>query len=272
MKAITAKQLNLYFLFGISFLLAGFSYSCGTQGARGFNVFSLEDEMTLGQQVKTEIESNPQEYPILPEQGNQEIYTYIRGLSNSILNSGQLTHKNDFAWEVKIIKDDETLNAFCTPGGYIYVYTGLIKYLDSEDELLGVLGHEIAHADLRHSTRQLTKVMGLQVLMAVVSGNSDPTMVEQIALALSSLKFSRTHETEADMHSVHYLCNSGYNAAGAAGFFKKIQGSGGTPPEFISTHPDPGNRVEQIELKEQELGCKGSNTNQSRYEQKKKLL
>ena len=136
---------------------------------------------------------------------------------------------------------------------------------------MGVLGHEIAHADLRHSTRQLTKVMGLQVLLAVVSGNSDPTMIEQVALALTSLKFSRTHETEADEHSVHYLCNSGYNAAGAAGFFEKLEGSS-TPPEFISTHPDPGNRVENIHLKEQEMGCTGKNTNQSKYEKMKKLL
>ena len=63
---------------------------------------------------------------------------------------------SDFDWELKIIHDDETLNAFCAPGGYIYVYTGLIKFLAHEDNLAGVIGHEIAHADLRHSTQQLT--------------------------------------------------------------------------------------------------------------------
>lgn len=251
----------------VSFLLV----SCSPKPGQGFNLFSIEDEKALGLQVKTEIESNTQEYPVLAERGNEEIYRYIRGLSNSIVNSGKLTHKNEFAWEVKIIKDDKTLNAFCTPGGYIYVYTGLIKYLDSEDELMGVLGHEIAHADLRHSTRQLTKVMGLQVLLAVISGNSDPSMIEQVALALTSLKFSRTHETEADEHSVHYLCSSGYNAAGAAGFFEKMQGNS-TPPEFISTHPDPGNRVENIKLKKKEMGCRGRKTNETQYERMKKLL
>jgi predicted Zn-dependent protease len=256
----------------LSIVVVGFLLvSCSPKPGKGFNLFSIEDEKTLGEQVRTEIESNPKEYPILSEQNNAEVYEYIRGLSNSIVNSGKLSHRNEFAWEVKIIKDDETLNAFCTPGGYIYVYTGLIKFLDSEDELMGVLGHEIAHADLRHSTRQLTKIMGLQVLLSVVSGNSDPSMMEQIALALTSLKFSRTHETEADEHSVHYLCNSGYNAAGAAGFFEKLQGSS-TPPEFISTHPDPGNRVENIHLKEEEMGCRGRNTNVARYTKMKKLL
>jgi predicted Zn-dependent protease len=266
-KFIKKVGLSILAMSIISFLVI----SCSPKPGQGFNLFSLEDEMVLGKQVKTEIENNPTEYPVLPEQGNTEIYKYIRGLSNSILNSGKLTHRNEFAWEVKIIDDPETLNAFCTPGGYIYVYTGLIKFLDSEDELLGVLAHEIAHADLRHSTRQLTKIMGLQVLLSVVSGSSDPTMVEQIALALSSLKFSRTHEIEADEHSVLYLCNSGYNAAGAAGFFEKLESSS-APPEFLSTHPNPGNRVESINMKEEELGCTGNNTNISRYTKMKKLL
>ena len=74
----------------------------------------------------------------------------------------------------RLIDDDKTLNAFCTPGGFIYVYTGLIKFLDSEDQLAGVMGHEIAHAALRHSTRQMTKVYGVQTLLQVATGRADP--------------------------------------------------------------------------------------------------
>ncbi|HHJ50761.1 MAG TPA: peptidase M48, partial [Phaeodactylibacter sp.] len=114
---------------------------CNVKGGQGINLFTIEQEQELGRQVKQEIESNPSEYPLLPEQGNEQVYQYIRSLRDYILNSGQLAHRNDFAWEVKIIKDDETLNAFCTPGGYIYVYSGLIKFLDNESELLGVLAH-----------------------------------------------------------------------------------------------------------------------------------
>jgi len=200
-------------------------------------------------------------YPILPEQGNEEIYKYIRSLRDYILNSGQLAHRNDFAWEVKIINDPETLNAFCTPGGYIYVYSGLIKFLDKESELLGVLGHEMGHADLRHSTRQL----------AIATGQSEPGLIEQIALGLASLKFSRSHESEADANSVLYLCNSPYDAAGAAGFFEKMLDRP-SPPQFLSTHPSPANRVEAIHAKKQELGCSGSKTGQSKYSQIKQLL
>ncbi|MCB0704805.1 MAG: M48 family metalloprotease [Saprospiraceae bacterium] len=245
--------------------------SCGGQGAKGINLFSIEDEIALGLQVKTEIESSPQDFPILPEAGNQQIYSYIRSLANRLLNTGQVAYRNEFAWEVKIIDDDETLNAFCTPGGYIYVYTGLIKFLDSEDQLMGVLGHEIAHAALRHSTRQLTKLYGIQILASVITGNADPGMIEQIALALVSLKFSRSHETEADEYSVVYLCSTDMNAAGAAGFFVKMEGQP-TPPEFLSTHPDPGNRVTDIQSKKQELSCSGSKTNTPKYAQMKALL
>jgi len=243
---------------------------CGSTG--GLNFFSIEQDIELGRQVSQEINSNPSEYPILREQGNEEVYRYVRRLTDQILNSGKVKYRNEFAWEVKIIDDPETLNAFATPGGYIYVYTGLIKFLDSEDELAGVMGHEIAHADQRHSTEQMTKAYGLQMLLSTVTGQSDPGTIQQIALGLASLNFSRSHESEADEYSVIYLCGTSYNAAGAAGFFRKMEDGGGRPPQFLSTHPDPGNRVEAIDNKAQEMGCRGRNTNQSEYNRIKQLL
>jgi len=241
------------------------------KASQGVNFFSVQDEIALGRQVEQEIASNPQEFPVLPQAGNEEVYSYVRGLAQKILNTGRVAYKDEFAWEVKIIKDDETLNAFCTPGGYIYVYTGLIKFLDSEDQLIGVMGHEIAHAALRHSTRNLTKIYGIQMLYQVITGKAEPGMIEQIALGLVSLKFSRSHETEADENSVNYLCATSYNAAGAAGFFKKMEGQP-TPPVFLSTHPDPGNRVTNMEKKKVEMKCRGTLTNKSAYDKIKALL
>lgn len=253
---------------GTTLFIAG----CGTsQGGGGLNLFTPEQDMELGKQTEAQIAADPKQFPILPEQGNEELYRYIRGLTTKILNTGKVSYRDEFAWEVKIIDDPETLNAFCTPGGYIYVYTGIIKFLDSEDQLAGVMGHEIAHAALRHSTRQMTKLYGLSALTAVVTGNSNPGMLEQIALGLVSLKFSRSHETEADEYSVIYLCETGYNAAGAAGFFEKMEGAD-TPPQFLSTHPNPGNRVQDIHKKAQELGCTGTATNQAEYSRIKQLI
>ncbi len=237
--------------------------SCGK-----VNLFSLDQDKQLGAQVNQEILSKPSEYPVLPERGNEEVYRYVRGITQKILNSGKVQHRDEFAWEVRIINDDKTLNAFATPGGYIYVYTGLIKYLDSEEQLAGVMGHEIAHADLRHSTKQMTQVYGVQALTSIASaaaGTGD--QLGQIATGLASLKFSRSHETEADTYSVIYLCPTSYEADGAADFFQKLEsgGTGGRAPAFLSTHPNPGNRVANIQAQAKQNGCTGTTTNASEY-------
>jgi len=242
-------------------------------GANNLNAFTVQQDRELGDQVAAEIASKPAEYPILPESGNEKIYSYVRGLTSSIINGGKVKYRDQFNWEAKIIKDDKTLNAFCTPGGKIYVYTGLIKFLDSEDQLMGVLGHEIAHADCRHSTEQLTKQYGIAFLGDALLGNK--TAIKQVAEAvvggLAGLSFSRANETEADGKSVEYLCGTSVNAAGAAGFFKKMEGEK-QPPTFLSTHPNPANRISNIESKAKNMNCSGSQTNTGTYAKMKALL
>jgi beta-barrel assembly-enhancing protease len=253
-------------------LFSGIHFSgCGAGKGGGLNLFTVEQDLELGREVAKQIESDPRQFPILPERGNEEVYAYIRKITNTILNSGQVAYRDQFAWEVKIIDDPNTLNAFCAPGGYIYVYTGLIKFLDSEDQLAGVMGHEIAHAALRHSTRQMTQIYGISALVSIATGKAEPGLIEQVALGLMSLKFSRNHEVEADNHSVHYLCPTNYKADGAAAFFRKIEGQP-TPPEFLSTHPNPGNRVQNIEKLAQEKNCRGTQDYRSEYQRIKALL
>lgn len=241
-------------------------FGCKNPDDNSINIFSVEDDKQLGAQVNQEILSNPQEYPVLSESQFPGPYAYINNIRNKILNGGEVFYKDEFAWEVRIIHDDNTLNAFCTPGGYIYVYTGLIKFLDSEHALAGVLGHEIAHADRRHTTDQLTKVYGIQLLLDVLLGANQGTLT-QIASGLTTLAFSRANETEADRYSVVYLCPTNYQADGAANFFEELinAGSSGGTPVFLSTHPDPGNRVQNIHDVEVELGCGGSGTFDQEY-------
>lgn len=238
---------------------------CKNKDDRSFNIFTIEDDKQLGMQVKAEIAADPVTYPILSETQYPQAYTYLRGLRDKILNTGEVFYKDEFLWELYIIEDDNMLNAFCAPGGYIYVYTGLIKYLDSEDELAGVLGHEIAHADLRHSTDQLTKAYGIGTMVSIVLGENQGALSD-IAQNLLFLGFSRSAETQADEASVRYLCPTDINAAGAAGFFQKIEAEGGSnPPQFLSTHPNPDNRVQNIIEEKGTLSCSGNNTNDAAY-------
>lgn len=230
--------------------------SCSKDG--DVNFFSVNKDIELGQQLEAQIASDPATYPVLSETQYPEAYVHLRRIRDRILVSDDVTYKDRFEWSVKIIHDDNTLNAFAAPGGYIYAYTGLIKFLDTENEFAGVLGHEIAHADRRHSTDQMTKQYGLAFLLQVVAGGSEDQLA-QIAAGLLTLKFSRGDESEADEMSVIYLCDTEYKADGAAGFFEKIIAEGGSgTPAFLSTHPSPDNRVENIQGKEIELGCTGA--------------
>ncbi len=234
----------------------------------GFNLFTVEDDLELGTKVAAEIEGDPSKYPILDSAQYPQAYGHLYRLRDSILQTGKLTYTTRFPWRLRIIQDDSTLNAFCAPGGYIYVYTGLIKYLRTEAQLIGVLGHEMAHADRRHTTQILTQAYGLQTLIQLISGQEQPGLIGQIASSLLLLSFSRDHERDADRHSVIYLCPTTYRADGAADFFEYITQQGGLrPPAFLSTHPDPGERVQNIRSLKQELGCTGTQDYEPRYAQ-----
>lgn len=242
-------------------------------GDKSFNIFSVDDDVSLGKQVSQEIESNPQEYPILSEAQYPLAYSHLHRIVNNILASGKVFYKDKFEWKTKIIKNDSTLNAFCTPGGYIYVYTGLIKFLASEDELAGVLGHEIAHADRRHSTDNLTRQYGVSTLLSIVLGNN-PGLIAEVAANLLILKFSRENETESDKYSVLYLNSTAYDARGVSRFFEKLISSGqsGNTPQFLSTHPNPENRVQNILHEWESLGSRTGETFEAQYQEFKNAL
>lgn len=229
-----------------------FIQSCG--GGDGPNLFSVSDDQQLGSQFDDEIE-NSEEYNILPRDEYPEAYEHLDRIRDNVLNSGNVDYEDEFVWEVHIIEDDDTLNAFATPGGYLYFYTGLIKFLDTEDEFAGVMGHEMAHSAERHSTTALTRQYGISILVELLLGD-DQNLLTDITQGLIGLSFSRNAESDADYHSVLYLADTEYDCTGAAGFFEKLsEGNNQSPPEFISTHPNPENRVADIEAHAEMIGC-----------------
>lgn len=244
---------NLRNMFFLLLFVAVFQGACD----RPINVFTVSQDKSLGLELKNSIESEPGKYPILSETAYPAAYAYLNNMKKDILSSPEVKFKSEFLWELKIIDDATVLNAFCAPGGYIYVYTGLIKYLDKVDHLAGVLAHEIAHADQRHSSAQMTEKYGLDMLIAVASQNATAAQLSEMAGSLTELGFSRAHEKDADKHSVDYLQSTKYACNGAAGFFEKLIAGGQSSqgPAFLSTHPDPGNRVAKINERATELAC-----------------
>lgn len=247
------NNMKLRTIFGVMIVSLSF-FGCKDGGVKEF-FFPIEKDLALGQQLSDYIDQNPAEFDIVDSAKNVQLYKAMYDFRDVILNSGKVRYKDEFAWQVKVIDNDTTLNAFAAPGGFIYIYTGIIQFLDSEDHFAGVMGHELAHADRRHSINQMIKSNGVQVLLDIALGSD--SQLGQIASGLAGLKFSRSDETDADAWSVEYLCGSEYESNGAAGFFQKLidLDAAGTTPQFLSTHPSPDNRVEDINTKADDLGC-----------------
>ncbi len=221
--------------------------SCDKENNK-INIFTLQDDIELGNQVTAEIASDPVKYPVLPRGQYPEAYEHLDRIINTILGTGLVSYDNLFPWTTYIIHNDSVVNAFATPGGHLYFYTGLIKTLDNEAMFAGVMAHEIAHCARRHSTDQLTKQYGLSLLLSVVLGEN-PSALAQIAAdiagGLTALAFSRNMEYEADEYAVKYLSNTDYHPLALADFFVKLEGLP-MPPTFLSTHPSPEDRITKI--------------------------
>jgi len=213
------------------------------------NLFAPSDDVQLGQQVDAEISNNPKDFPILNSPNHVQ---YIQDIINQIIQSPEIKYRGTFSYTVKIINTN-TINAFATPGGYIYVYKGLLKFVDNEATLAGILAHEIAHAERRHSTKRMTKAYGLSLLTSILLGNN-PSALEELAANLLSglalLKNSRDDEYEADEYSFKYLLSTKWYPGGINYFFEKIQQQQKSKPsdfeELLSTHPLDQKRMDQI--------------------------
>lgn len=239
------------------------------------NVFSVDDDIAMGEQLTQEILNNPTEYPILSKEQYPEAYAYVNRLRDEILASGNIRYKDRFSWDIYII-DKDVFNAFAIPGGNTFYYTGLIKFLDDEASFAGVMSHEIAHADRRHSTNRLTKIYGFQIVASLLLG-SNPTLSQQILADLivggSALAFSRKDEFEADEFAVKYLYPTEIDSRGVAYFFQKINAEP-TPGwmVYFSTHPPDDERITAINEWHTKLGGKPGNLFSERYQQFKSKL
>ena len=218
------------------------------------NIFSDQDDVELGKEMDKQIKSDPQQFPMLV--GHQDLKDYVSGIGKYILNSSpKITKKKIYPYNFQII-NDTIINAFCTPGGFIYVYTGLMRFVDNEATLAGIVAHEIAHAERRHVTQRLTAYYGVSVLLSFILGGN-PSFISELAanlfVGLAFLKNSRDDEAEADYYSIQYLRTTKYYPGAITFFFDKIKEEekkkGHTPGDLdrlLSTHPLPDDRIQAV--------------------------
>ncbi|MEW6194047.1 MAG: M48 family metalloprotease [Bacteroidota bacterium] len=227
----------------------------------GLNLFTENDELALGKQFDTEIRNNPKEYPI---NNDALLKDYIdKKIFKEIVNSPEVKKASVYNYQMEVIKNDTTLNAFAVPGGYVYIYTGLLKYLDSEAALAGVIGHEIAHVERRHATQRITSAYGLTLLMNLALGNNPSQVAEIVANLFSGLTLlanSRANEDESDEYSIKYLSSTRFYPGSVKFFFEKLRDDGkvakggGGLATFLSTHPDPIARISTTDERLRTLG------------------
>jgi len=166
---------------------------------------------------------------------------------------------DDYRWEYKLVAED-TVNAWCLPGGKIVVYTGILPVTQTEEGLAVVLGHEIAHALLNHGQQNMSAgllqqlgTIGLMIGLGAADVSEDAQGWAVLGYMLASqiagtLPFSRSHESEADHYGLLLMSIAGYNPDAAPPFWERMSSAGGgRPPEFLSTHPSPSTRIRQLQ-------------------------
>lgn len=145
------------------------------------------------------------------------------------------------------VADRPDLNAFAAPGGVVVVFSGLIRSAGSAEELAGVLAHEVAHAELRHSLRGMVKSLGLRALVSMLTGDASGGVFADAATRLTELRFSREAELEADDEGLRRLVKARIDPNGMLSFYRKLASERRlSPPPLLSTHPATGERLERL--------------------------
>jgi predicted Zn-dependent protease len=214
---------------------------------KGINLYSLEKEMALGKQLAEEVQRQAKivEDPLISE--------YINRIGQNLVRNSDARVPFTF----QVIEGDSP-NAFALPGGYVFVYTALLKIADEEDELAAAMAHEIAHVAARHMTKQATKsqIVGLAGIPAgvILGGGLGGIVARQganVGVNAAFLRFSRRDESEADYLGVQYLYAAGYDPTGAISIFEKLESlerkQPGTIARIFSTHPMDATRIQKTE-------------------------
>lgn len=210
-------------------------------------LISDQQEAQLGAQVKQELEQKQK----IKYVQDAEVVRYVNEVSTKVLRPAN-KERPGVPWKIHVIDDPKQVNAFATPGGYLYVYTGLILAADNEAELAGVMAHEAGHVVGRHSARQMVNAYGLQAVLGMALGKN-PGALGQVAGALAGngtlLANGRGMETEADEYGAQFTSAASYDPRGLVSFFQKLQAQEGRTPgvlKWLSTHPTSADRVAHL--------------------------
>jgi beta-barrel assembly-enhancing protease len=214
------------------------------------NKYTPQQDVELGRDAAAEVE---QQLPILHD---DNVTSYVQEIGQRLVNAIPASQQHpEFKYTFKVVNVKE-INAFALPGGPMYVNRGMIEAAKTEGEVVGVLAHEMSHVALRHGTAQATKATPYEVgtivgavLGAIVGGRTGNVIAQgtQFGLGTAFLRFSRDFEKQADLEGAQIMARAGYDPRDMANMFKTIEAQGGSGgPQWLSDHPNPGNRYDYI--------------------------
>jgi len=239
------------------------------------NSYSVEDDVKLGQEAAAEAKKQ------LPMLNDSRVDEFVEDVGAKLAAAipDELRHAG-FRYTFDVVNQKE-INAFALPGGPMFLNRGMIEAAKTEAEMAGVMAHEIAHVALRHGTAQATKgqkfqigAVAGQILGAIVGGAAGSVISQgsQFGLGAYFLKYGREYERQADLMGAQIMARAGYDPREMANMFKTIQAEGGrTGPEWLSSHPDPGNRYSAIVQEAAMLRVEG-NANSGQFQSIKSRL
>ena len=246
----TRCPLGAHVLAALIALLALFGSGCATNPATGQREFSL---MSEAQEIQLGQEMDPQ---VKQEMGVYNDAALQRYVSDVGMRLARASERPNLPWSFTVV-DEPAVNAFALPGGKIYVTRGILAFLHDEEQLAGVLGHEIGHVTARHSAQQYTKAtsagIGLSLLSIFVPEARPYQGMAESALGLLFLKYGRDDELQADRLGVQYTGKTGWDPAGVAGMLRTLArldeatGTSRGVPNWLSTHPAPADRVTAVQ-------------------------
>ena len=206
---------------------------------------TVDEEIALGLQSAPEmIAEFGGEYP------DKKLQAYVDRVGNKLVQSTE-AGSSPYKFEFHLLADANTVNAFALPGGQIFITYALLNRLKNEDQLAGILGHEIGHVINRHSAEHIAKqelTQGLIQATDIASG--DPGMISRFVGNMVNMKYGRDDELESDDYGVKYMVQAGYRPEAMIDVMRilKEASGGGNQPEFMSTHPSADNRIEKLKV------------------------
>ncbi len=217
------------------------------QGIRYVQLSNLSDrdEVALGRQIDQQLKAQG----VRLYTGDPAIGQYVQEIGQRLATRSD---RPNLPYTFQVVADDG-VNAFATLGGFVYIQTGLIQAAANEAELAGVMAHEIGHITGRHVIERMRQAAIAEGITGALEVNQDTLVQLGVQLALT-LPNSREAEYDADRRGFHNLGRAGYDTRGFLTFMQTLERQGGTPPEFLSTHPNPGNRVQNL----QTMGASGT--------------